>query len=89
MISFEFFMATNIYTKNDEFLDKNDFLLTWNKISHTIVENSGRSTKMMANIHLAGMEEDLYSGYDKEDMAPQLNTEDLGTLIGPSRILDS
>ena len=36
---------------------------------------------MMANIHLAGMEEDLYSGYDKEDMAPQLNTEDLGTII--------
>ena len=37
-----------------------------------------KRSKMMANIHLAGMEEDLYSGYDKEDMAPQLNTEDLG-----------
>ncbi len=62
-------------------MTKLHFILTWNKILHTIVECSGRSGKMMANIHLAGMEEDLYSGYDKEDMAPQLNTEDLGTSI--------
>ena len=34
--------------------------------------------KMMANIHLAGEEEDMYSGYGREDVAPELNTEDLG-----------
>ena len=35
----------------------------------------------MMNLHLAGEDDDLYSGYGREDIAPELNTEDLGNHV--------
>ena len=37
------------------------------------------------NLHLAGEDDDLYSGYGREDIAPELNTEDLGNHVTKSK----